>query len=353
MPRTYTVEQLAEVVGGVLRGDGSVVVTGVADLREAQSHQATWFSSEKYRSAVAQCRAGVVLLPADFGPTPMPAILCERVDRSVARLLGAFADPLPRPEPGVHPSAIVHETARIGEDVAVGPFAVVEANVSVGPGSAIHAGVFIGAGTTVGRDCMFWPNVVVREGCVVGNRVTIHPGAVIGADGLGFYFDEGRHQKVPHIGGVRVGDDVEIGACTCIDRSKFGFTVIGNGTKIDNQVQVAHNVRIGEHCVIAAQSALAGSVRIGNYCILGGRAAVVDNVVVGDGARLSGGLAVATKNVAGGERVSGMPARHHSEWRREQASLRRLPELAALLKDLTARVKRLESSADHQSRGGV
>jgi UDP-3-O-[3-hydroxymyristoyl] glucosamine N-acyltransferase len=199
----------------------------------------------------------------------------------------------------------------------------------------------------VGDDCLIWPNVVIRDGCVVGNRVVIHPGAVIGADGFGFYFDGGRHNKIPHIGGVIIEDDVEVGACTCIDRSKFGNTVIGRGTKIDNLVQVAHNARVGEHCVFAAHAGISGSTRIGNYCIFGGRAAATDNITLGDGVRLAGGLAVADKDLPPGITASGFPAQDHRQELRERAQVRRLPELARQLKELMARVKRLEESADH------
>lgn len=353
MSPSYTVEQLAGIVGGTVRGNKNVRVTGVADVAEATAEQAAWVSSPKYAAALNKSRAGVVLVAEDSGSTPMPAILCERVDRSVAKLLGAFAVDATSLEPGVHATAVVHESARMGAGTAIGPCAVIGAGVSIGASSAIHAGVYIGSGTTIGNDCVCWPNVVIRDGCVIGHRVTIHSGAVIGADGLGYYFDEGKHNKVPHIGGVRLEDDVEVGACTCIDRAKFGFTTVGRGTKIDNLVQLAHNVQIGEHCVIAGQCGISGSVRIGDFCVFGGRAGAVDNVAVGDGARLAGGHTIATKDIPAGVTVSGFPARDHRQELREQAHVRRLPALAKLLKDLTARVEQLESSAHHQSRGRV
>ncbi len=347
MARTYTIEELATIVGGTTRGDTSTVITGVGDVAEAGPNQATWVSNPKYAAKLTSSRAGAVLVPVDFGETPMPAILCERVDRSVARLLGAFAPPVAHPGPGVHPTAVVHETAQIGSRCAIGPHVVIEARVTIGASSVLCAGVFIGHGTTVGNDCVVWPNVVIRDGCVVGNRVVIHPGAVIGADGLGFFFDEGRHNKIPHIGGVVLEDDVEVGACTCIDRSKFGYTVIGRGTKIDNLVQLAHNVRVGEHCVFAGQAGISGSVRIGNYCILGGRAGVLDNVTLGDGVLMAGGLSIADKDLPPGITASGFPARDHRQELRERAQARKLPQLAKQLKELMARVKRLEESADH------
>ena len=279
MDVSYTTEELAQRVEGKLRGAGDVIIRGVAEVSEATPAQATWVSNPKYAGLLPTSKAGVVLVPQDFGATPMPAILCPHVARSVALLLAAFAPEVPRPAPGVHPSAVVDERAQLGPNAAVGPGAVIEADVKLGANCAIHAGVYIGRGTVLGDDCVIWPNAVIRDGCRLGHRVVVHPNAVIGADGLGFYFHEGRHCKIPHTGGVILGDDVEVGACACIDRSKFGNTVIGAGTKIDNLVQLAHNVRVGNHCVFAALVGVGGSTQVGDYCLFGGQAAVIDNVV--------------------------------------------------------------------------
>ena len=346
MSRTYTVGQLADVVGGTVRGDASVVIRGVADVSEAGPDQATWVNRQAYADKLKDSRAGAVLVPTNFGDTPMPAILCEQIEPSVAKLLGAFATPVSKPDPGIHPTAVIHPSARIGPGPSIGPHVVIDADVQIGERCVIHAGVFIGRGTAIGDNCLLWPNVVIRDGCAVGHRVIIHPNSVIGADGFGYYFDEGRHNKIPHIGGVILEDDVEIGACTCVDRSKFGYTVVGAGTKIDNQVQVAHNVRIGRHCVLAGQSGIAGSVRIGDYCVFGARAASLDNVAVGDRVTVAG-LAVVDKDIPAGLLVSGFPARDHREELRERALVRRLPKLAEQLKDLIHRVEQLEASTHH------
>lgn len=346
MSRTYTIRQLAEIVGGSVRGGTDVVISGVAGVSEARSDQVTWVSNLKYARKLEHSKAGAVLVPSDFGPTPMPALLCEHIERSVAKLLGAFAVPAPKPDPGIHPTAIVHETARIGPDPAIGPYAVICADVRVGTSCVIHAGVFIGRGTSIGDHCVLWPNAVVRDGCVLGSRVTIHPNAVIGADGLGFYFDDGQHRKVPHIGGVILEDDVEIGACACVDRAKFGYTVVGQGTKIDNLVQIAHNVRVGDHCVMAALTGIAGSVRVGDYCLFGGQAGVADNVTIGPRTQVIGHSGV-LKDVPEGTTVSGFPAHEHGELLRERVWLRRVPALAGQVKDIIARVERLEASNHH------
>lgn len=346
MSRTYTVGQLAEIVGGKVRGDATVVIRGVADVSEAGPTDATWVNREKYAEKLKSSRAGAVLIPTDFGETPIPAILCEKIELSVAKLLGAFASPVSRPDAGIDPSAIIHPSARIGVNPSIGPNVVIDADVRIGASCVIHAGTFIGRGTTIGDDCLLWPNVVIRDGCRIGHRVNIHSNSVIGADGFGYYFDDGRHNKIPHIGGVILEDDVEIGACTCVDRSKFGNTVVGAGTKIDNQVQVAHNVHIGRHCVLAGQSGLAGSARTGDYCVFGARACALDNIAIGDRVTVAG-LAIVDKDIPDGLMVSGFPARDHREELRERALVRRLPKLVEQLKELIHRVEQLETSTHH------
>ena len=346
MNRKYTVGQLADIVGGKVRGDATVVICGVADVSEAGPEDATWVSREKYAEKLKSSQAGAVLVPTGFAATPMSAILCEKIEPSVAKLLRAFESPVSRPDAGIHSSAVIHPSARIGANPSIGPHVVIDADVRIGASCVIHAGTFIGRSTIIGDDCLLWPNVVIRDGCHLGHRVNIHPNSVIGADGFGYYFDEGRHNKIPHIGGVILEDDVEIGACTCVDRSKFGNTVVGAGTKIDNQVQVAHNVRIGRHCVLVGQAGLAGSVRTGDYCVFGGRAVSLDNVAVGDRVTLAA-LSVADKDIPDGLMVSGFPARDHREELRERALVRRLPKLVEQLKDLIHRVEQLEASTHH------
>jgi UDP-3-O-[3-hydroxymyristoyl] glucosamine N-acyltransferase len=343
MNRKYTVGQLADIVGGKVRGDAAVFICGVADVSEAGPTDATWVNREKYAEKLKSSRAGAVLIPTNFGETPMPAILCEKIEPSVAKLLDAFLSPVSRPDAGIHPSAVIHPSARIGKNPSIGPNVVIDAEARIGASCVIHAGTFIGRGTIIGDDCFLWPNVVIRDGCRLGHRVNIHPNAVIGSDGFGYYFDEGRHNKIPHIGGVILEDDVEIGACTCVDRSKFGHTVVGAGTKIDNLVQVAHNVHIGRHCVLVGQTGLAGSVRTGDYCVFGGRACALDNIAIGDRVTLAA-LSIADKDIPDGLMVSGFPARDHREELRERALVRRLPKLAEQLKELIHRVEQLETS---------
>lgn len=348
MKREYSLGELANIVGGDVRGDAGVRLRGVADVNEAGEGDVTWITNPKYTSDLKSSGASAVLVVPDFGETPMPAILCPRIDHSVAMLLGAFAPPPHFPERGVHSTAVVHETARLGQDCAVGPGVVIERGAVIGNNCVIHANAFIGAETALGDECVLWPGAVVRERCRLGARVRIYPNAVIGADGFGFYFHEGGHRHVPHVGGVILEDDVEVGACSCVDRAKFGNTVIGQGTKIDNLVQVGHNVRTGKHCLFAGQSGISGSVRLDDYVVFGGQVGISDNITLGRGAQVAVGSLV-TRSVEPGTVVNGRPAWEHRQELRASALYRRLPALVEQIKDLTARVQQLETSADHSS----
>ncbi len=345
----YSVYDLAEIVGGLVRGDGDVMISGIAQATEAGDSDIIFLSDDRYADLIDKSQAAAVLVRAGFRETPMSAILCEHMPSAVAKLFAAFKASQSCPAPSVHHAANVHESAKLGCDVAIGPHVVVEEDVRIGDRCKLHAGVFIGRGSVIGDDCEFWPGAVLLDGCEIGHRVIIHANAVIGADGFGYYFQDGRHNKIPHAGNVRLGDDVEIGACTCVDRSKFGSTHIGQGTKIDNLVQVAHNVHIGEHSVFPAFCAISGSVRFGDYVVCGGGAGFVDGVTIGDRVRIAGGRTVVTKDIADGATVSGAPASDHSEMLREQAMVKRLPKLMEQLKTLAARVEELEASMHDRS----
>lgn len=343
MSRGLTLAELAKVAGGVVRGPATVRVRAVAGVREAGPDEITWVSHEKYAGRLAGSRAGAVVVSAQFGETPMPAILCEDAELGIARILAALAPDVPRPAAGVHPSAVVDASATIGEGAAIGPLCVVGANASIGNGTVLHGQAFVGANTVLGESCELWPGVVVRERCRLGNRVVLHPNVVIGSDGFGYRFSKTRHEKIPQTGTVEIEDDVEVGAGSCVDRAKFGATRIGRGTKIDNLVQIAHNVQIGPNCVLVAQVGIAGSASIGGMVVLGGKVGVRDHVELSDGVQAAACCCI-SKDVPAGTVVNGIPAVPNAQYLREQAQVRRLPEWSRVLKDLLKRVERLEAS---------
>ena len=340
-----TLGEIAKAVGGSIEGPPERVLRGVAGLEEAGPEQLSFLANPKYRSALAATKAGAVLLAPGW---ECPAgVACVRTPDPYAALvvvLSRFDPGLPAVE-GVHPSAVVHASADLAPDAALGPHAVVGPGARIGARSRVAAGGVVGADAVLGEDCYLYPRVVVGRACVLGNRVVIHPGTVIGSDGFGYAPVDGSYRKVPQIGIVVVEDDVEIGANTCIDRATFGTTRIGRGTKIDNLVQIAHNVAIGENSALAAQSGVAGSTRLGRGVVLGGQAGLSGHLRLGDGAQVAAQAGV-IGSVEAGVTVSGYPARPHREALRAAAMLRRLPEWER-------RIRALERKGDRRTREGV
>lgn len=344
--QSYTIAEIAGWVGGEVRGEGTARIRGVAGVVEAKSDQLTWLADDNYARDLAASEAGAVIVKKGAAATSMPAILVDRPELAICTVLERFAPPVPRPPVGVHPTAIVEPGAELVGEVAVGPRVYIGAGARIGAGTVLHAGVFIGAETVLGNDCEVWPNVVVRERCILGNRVIVHPNTTIGADGFGYQFAGGQHRKIPQIGIVQIENDVEIGANCTIDRAKFGATVIGAGTKIDNLVQVAHNVTIGPACLIVAQCGIAGSTRLGTGVVLGGKVGVRDHVVLHDGVQASACCCI-SKNVPAGARLMGSPAMELEQWVRERSQVRRLARFFEQVEALAKRVEQLESTADH------
>ncbi|HET8946582.1 MAG TPA: UDP-3-O-(3-hydroxymyristoyl)glucosamine N-acyltransferase [Candidatus Polarisedimenticolia bacterium] len=336
MPR-YSLSEIAARVGGEVRGDPSRPIAGVQPLDSAGPDDLSFLAHPRYRAAAAKSHAAALLVRRGEEVAGRDLLLVEQPYTALAAVIGLF-HPTPPPRPGVHPLASVDPAARLGRDVSVGPFAVVGAMASIGDRAALLPGAVVGVGAAIGADTVLHPGVVVYAGCVVGDRVLIHAGAVIGSDGFGFGEDAGGRAKIPQVGIVRVEDDVEIGAGTTIDRATFGSTVIGQGSRIDNLVQVGHNVRIGPGSVLVAQSGIAGSTTLGAGAILAGQAGVAGHLRVGARA-VVGAKSAALADVADGAFVVGHPAVDHREWKRAQAALRRLP-------DLLRRLQRLEAQAE-------
>ena len=299
--------ELATRIGAEVRGDRGRRVSGVAGLSEAQAEQVAFYANPRYRKELAGTRAGAVIVAPDDAahvPAAAVAVVAAQPYVAFAKASAVFYREL-AVEPGVQRGALVDETAQVHPTAAISPGAYVGPSAKIGANTTLHAGARVLDCAEVGEGCILWPGAVVRERCLVGNRVILQPNCVVGSDGFGFAFDpEGdgagpMHRKVPQAGIVRIEDDVEVGACTCIDRATLGETVIGRGTKIDNLVQVAHNVVIGKQSVIAAQAGISGSVRIGEHVAMAGQVGIVGHVTIGDKTMISPQSGVA-KDISGG-----------------------------------------------------
>ena len=324
-----TLGAIAERIGGRVIGDAGVRVGRIAAIDDVDATALTFATDERFLRAALESRAAAVLADeklVDAGMAyakPIVAVASPRL--ALAALLTQLEAPRPR-GPFVHPSAVVDPRASIGADVYIGPLAAIAADASIGARTVIGAGVVVGARASVGADCLLHPRAYVADGCRLGDRVVLQAQAIVGSDGFGWAFLDGALQKIPQIGIVEIGDDVEIGANTCIDRAQTGVTSIGSGTKIDNLCQIGHNCRIGRHSAIAAQVGLAGTTIVGDYVQIGGQAGLGGHLSIGSRARIAGGAEV-WGDVPEGATVSGSPARDHRANLRVQASVRRLPKL--------------------------
>jgi UDP-3-O-[3-hydroxymyristoyl] glucosamine N-acyltransferase len=346
----FRLAELAARVGGEVVGDGELRLEGVAGLEEATPAQVSFLANRKYRRLFEQSRAGVVVVePEEQIPDGRTLLRVRNAYLAFAKITTLFHPPreaVPEVAPGavVHPSASVHPAAQVMPLASVGPGA------RIGARTIVHPGVQIGQGARIGEDCLLYPNVVVREECVLGDRVIVQAGAIIGSDGFGFAFDpegEGlgpRHYKLPQVGTVVVEDDVEIGACTCIDRAALGVTRIGRGTKIDNLVMIAHNVEVGPLSLLVSQVGISGSTKLGMGVVVGGQAGIVGHLTIGDGARIAAQSGVGS-DLGPGEQVGGSPAQPAGLWRRTVASLNHLVEMRKELGRLRKELEELRRTA--------
>ena len=330
---TFTLQELAKMCGGELVGDPSLQITGAASLGEAVPGEISFYSNPRYGTLLRKTRASAVFVPPDFAESIATAqIRVANPIKVFEQIVLKFA---PKPiafAAGIHPSAVVDPSARLGERVSIQPYAVIEAGARVGDDAVIGAGSYIGHDTVIGAACLIYPRVTIRERTRIGSRVIIHSGVVIGADGFGFEMVDGKHKKIPQLGIVQIDDDVEIGANTTVDRARFGRTWIQQGVKIDNLVQIAHNVVIGKNSVIAAQTGISGSTRVGEHVQMAGQVGIVGHVEIADGSRIAAQSGV-SKSIPGGTWF-GYPAMPMPEARRQIAWVRRLGKLLARVKEL-------------------
>lgn len=339
-----TVKEIAQLVGGEIVGDPETVITDVSGIKEAKKGSITFVANPKYLVLLksTQASAAIVSYNNHYSVNSnLTLIKVENPSLAFSKIIALIGPEPVKFKPGIHPTAVIGKNVKLGKDVSIQPYTVIEDDVIIGDRTVIGACCYIGHYTKIGDDCFIYPHVIIRERIVIGNRVNIHSGTVIGGDGFGFATVKGVHHKIPQIGIVEIGNDVEIGSNVTIDRARFEKTYIGNGVKIDNLVQIAHNVIIGDNTIIVAQVGISGSTRIGKNVIIAGQAGLIGHIEVGDNA-IIGGKAGVTKNVPPNANVSGFPAREKWEDMKCAAYLRRSPEIFEKIKDFEKRIAQLE-----------
>jgi UDP-3-O-[3-hydroxymyristoyl] glucosamine N-acyltransferase len=338
---SYALEELARLVDGEIVGETDVEITGVAGIKEAREGEITFLANSKYESYLATTRASAVIADREDG-SPKPIIKVSNPYLAFLKVMSLFSGDHPeRLQRGIHPTAIVAKSARIAPDASVGAFCFVGEDVALGARTTLLPLVCILDAVKIGEDCLMYPHVTVREHCLIGDRVILHSGVVIGSDGFGYAKDGDVNRKIPQIGIVQIEDDVEIGANAAIDRATTDVTLIKRGVKIDNLVQIAHNVVVGEDSILAAQVGVSGSTQLGRNVVLAGQAGLVGHIHIGDNAMV-GAQGGVTKSIPANTRVSGYPAREHGSARKIYALIARLPELFRDHRQLAKRVEALE-----------
>ncbi len=322
----YTLAEIAEIIGGQVQGDPNTVVTGVASLEAAKEGDLSFAESERYFDKARESRASALILPQPVEGLDKPAILHPMPKLGMGQLLGVIAREKQAQPRRVHPTAVIADTATVGADASIGPHAVIGAHTTLGDRVTIYPGAFIGDRCSIGDETVIHANASIREDVRIGKRCIIHCGTVIGADGYGYVQHEGRHHKIPQVGGVVLGDDVEVGACTTIDRAVMDDTVIGDGVKIDNHCHIAHNCRIGDHCLLVGYARMGGGCRVGKGVVLAADARLVDNISIGDGVVLGAGSAV-IRDVEPGAKMLGAPAKPAGQEARLLVILNQLPKV--------------------------
>jgi len=338
-----TISDIRDLVGPIqVKGAYEGPIGKIASLDDACSGDLSFLGNPKYKSLVASTKASIILLPETYEGEPgenqlfffvkHPSLALDQICRKLELLYS------PRPAAGVHPAAVVDPTAKLGEGVHVGPCAVVEADAEIGAGSVISSQAYVGRGARVGQDCLLKPRATLLDHCTLGDRVILHSGTVLGGDGFGYETVNGRHEKSPQIGIVEIHNDVEIGANSCIDRARFGKTIVGEGTKIDNLVQLGHNVVVGKHCFLASGAGISGSTKVGNYVVMGGQCGAAGHIEIGDFAQIGGGTGV-TADVAPKTVLFGYPAMPYMQAQKFHVLRKKLPELFRRVDSLEKHLK--------------
>ncbi len=337
----FILKEIAHLVKGEVVGDPNIAITGISGIKEAKKGDITFLANPKYASLVETTKAAAIITSREQFKTSKPLIRTDNPSIAFTKVVSLAASDDTKHPKGIHPTAVISPNAQIAKDVGIGAYTVVEDGVEIGAGSVIYSGCYLGYSAKVGKKCLIYPHVSIRERIEICDRVIIHSGAVIGSDGFGFAMVRGVQEKIPQIGTVLIEDDAEIGANVTIDRARFDKTIIGKGTKIDNLVQIAHNVVTGENCIIVAQAGVSGSTTLGKEVILAGQAGIVGHIQIGDKAIVAAQAGV-TKSIPAGVKVSGYPAKPHEKALRVNACLQRLPELYKKIRELEEKVKSLE-----------
>ena len=340
-----TLKEIALLVNGEVVGDDSIVITGIAGIKEACEGDITFVANSKYLSFIEKTHASAIITPRDVTGVHKPIIRTENPSLAFAKIVSSILPCEEKHPKGIHPTAIIGKDVSLGQDVAVGPYTVIEDNVSIGARTVIYAGCYVGYHTQIGSNTLIYSHISIREHVTIGNGVVIQSGTVIGSDGFGFVTIDGVHHRIPQVGTVIIEDNVEIGANVTIDRARFDKTVIGRGTKIDNLVQIAHNVHIGKNCFIIAQVGISGSTTVGDNVILAGQAGVVGHIQIGDNAIVMAQSGV-NKSIPSGTTVFGCPAKPEDIAKRINACLHNLPKLYNTVAELKKKIKELEQWID-------
>lgn len=336
-----SLRELASILGGEVVGDDSVIISGIAGIKEAKKGEITFLSNSKYLPLIETTSASAIIVDSSVGHSLKPLIRVKNASLAFIKVVSLFSRLKPCLPSGIHPSAVISKSAKLGKNVSVGACAVIEDSVCIETGCLICAGCFIGAETSIQEGTLIYPNVTIRERVTIGKRTIIHSGSVIGADGFGYDTVDGVHHKIPQLGTVEIGDDVEIGACVTIDRARFDKTIIGSGTKIDNLVQIGHNVEVGENCIIVAQAGISGSTKIGNNVTIAGQAGLAGHISIGNGVTIAAQAGV-SKSVPERTIVSGYPAKPHDKAKKINACVNNLPRLYETIAELRKKVEELE-----------